>query len=440
MRLTLRMYLPAGRADWLRRRRLASALALVVAGGVCATAQEESGGPLIIGAVLPAVDTAGGNDFAGAMARAAEQGIRMAEEEHAFNAELFGLEFEVVVGHATGASAVVEAAGALATEGGAIAIIGAFTEAEALALAAWAEEQSIPFLNVGSSSDVLRNEECRATMYHVEPSAAMYLDALAGWYVRSGFRNWYFIQGETGEAQAQYDRALWSLRERHFGGRPVGRTVLEPGEAVSDLADEIMRTNADLVVLLLDAEEQVRVLRELEDQGVETVIAAFPYPEAQTRTFYRASREAAPNLGTDHRAASWEPTLDAYGAREINARFLAMFDEPMEPTAWAAYQAVKVVFEAATLGGSMTPDGVMAYLDGPQGVFDIWKGIGVSFRSWDRQLRQSLYLVNISATAEQPFEMATLVGELPAIYMPGTDPIERLDQLGDLRETSRCPG
>jgi len=30
------------------------------------------------------------------------------------------------------------------------------------------------------------------------------------------------------------------------------------------------------------------------------------------------------------------------------------------------------------------------------------------------------------------------VGELPAIYMPGTDPIERLDQLGDLAAESSC--
>jgi len=34
--------------------------------------------------------------------------------------------------------------------------------------------------------------------------------------------------------------------------------------------------------------------------------------------------------------------------------------------------------------------------------------------------------------------MVSLVGELPAIYMPGTDPVERLDQLGDLRDRTRC--
>ena len=35
-------------------------------------------------------------------------------------------------------------------------------------------------------------------------------------------------------------------------------------------------------------------------------------------------------------------------------------------------------------------------------------------------------------------DRAHLVGELPAIYMPGTDPVERLDQLGDLRPRARC--
>jgi hypothetical protein len=46
--------------------------------------------------------------------------------------------------------------------------------------------------------------------------------------------------------------------------------------------------------------------------------------------------------------------------------------------------------------------------------------------------------VKISATADDAFRLVTLVGELPAIYMPGTDPVERLDQLGDLAPRSGC--
>ena len=106
--------------------------------------------------------------------------------------------------------------------------------------------------------------------------------------------------------------------------------------------------------------------------------------------------------------------------------------------AWAMYQAVKMLFEAATFGGSLEPDAVMAYLSAPTSVFDLYKGIGTSFRPCDHQLRQSIYLVSLSADDPDPFSMAVLVGELPAIYMPGTEVLERLDQIGDLEAQSRC--
>ena len=80
----------------------------------------------------------------------------------------------------------------------------------------------------------------------------------------------------------------------------------------------------------------------------------------------------------------------------------------------------------------------MAYMLSADSVFDLHKGVGVSFRPWDRQLRQSLYLVKINGNAASAAALGLLVGELPAIYLPGTGLIERLDQLGDLAAQSRC--
>ena len=72
-------------------------------------------------------------------------------------------------------------------------------------------------------------------------------------------------------------------------------------------------------------------------------------------------------------------------------------------------------------------------------MFDLWKGIATSFRPWDHQLRQSMYLVEIREDPEaSAFDLGLLVGQLPAIYLPGTDPNERLDQIGDLADRSRC--
>lgn len=405
-----------------------------------ATADEmpEVADDLAIGVIVPDPDAADASPLAAAVARAAVQGARFSEEEHAFNAEMFGLDFSVPLRHASGAEAVTSAAQALLDEEGVRAVVGGFGTEDASALADWAADAGLPFLNVVASDDALRNEACRATTFHVAPSAAMYVDALVGWYVRSAYRDWFLVLGEGVDAEGLAERTRWSMSERHFGAREAGRAELARGGDVDALRQEIDRSGADLVFLLMDAEHQLEALAGLEDAGLEIPVAGFPDPEAQTRTFFDHSREAAPVLGSEHRATAWEASLDAYGARELNARFREAFDEPMEPSAWATYQAIKILFETATLGTSPEPTAMIDHLTDEQGVFDVWKGIGVTFRPWDRQLRQSLYLVKIRPDAEEAFAYADLVGELPAIYMPGTDPEERLDQLGDLRQRSRC--
>lgn len=425
-----------------RRRRLGSrvilvAIALLVGDpGSTAAAQGMLAGEVRVGIVLPPTTTE--DALEGAVARAAANGATMADEEFSFNAEMLGIDFAVLTEEARGADAVVAAADAL-LEAGAFAVAGGFRADEAAALTRWSAEHGVPYLNLGASDDALRHEQCAATAFHLEPSAAMYLDALAGWYVRSGLRRWHFVVGDDPESDAQLERAKRGLRERHFGARTVGETDLASGqEDVDSVVTAVARSRADLVVLLLPAGDQLRVLAALDEAGSDVMVAGFPYPEAQTRAFYAASRDAAPRLGTNHRASSWEATLDAYGAREINARYRMRFDEPMDAPAWAAYQVVKIAYEAAFFGGSTEANAVLAYLNAPTSVFDVWKGIGTTFRPWDGQLRQSLYLVKIAESSEGSFTLATLVGELPAIYMPGTDPVERLDQLGDLAADSRC--
>lgn len=421
---------PAHRRRTLRRTALLVVTVLVTAIPV---ALADS---LTIGVIVPDADV--GSEVVAAVARGAVQGAQMAEEEHRFNAEMFGLEFAVELREADGADAVASAAQGLLDDHDVLGVAGGFTVDEAAALGRWAAENGIPYINIGAESDALRNDLCEPTTFHVAPSAAMYIDALVGWYVRSAFRDWFFVLGEGVDADALAERTRWSMRERHFGANVAGRATLARGGDVEEVVRDIDASGADLVLLLMDAEHQLETLAALEDAGATTVVAAFPTGETQTRTFFDRSRTVAPRLGSDHRATAWEASLDAYGAREINARFREMFGAPMEPSAWTTYQAVKIVFEAATVGGSVDPGDVIDYLSGPEGVFDVWKGIGVSFRPWDHQLRQSLYLVRIREGADQPFEYADLVGELPAIYMPGTDPEERLDQLGDLRARTGC--
>lgn len=393
-------------------------------------------GPVRIGIIHPPVEQS--DPLKAAVARSANEGAIMAEEEFGFNASMFGFDFAVVQREAEGEAVTAAAQDLIASED-IFALAGGFDGEEARLLSQWAQDNAIPFINLIAADDALRNDLCRPSTFHMSPSAAMYLDALAGWYVRAGFRNWFTIVGDTDAAAAQHERMLWGLNERHFGAREVGSATMASGGAIDmSTIDQIESTGADLVVLLVSAQDQLSALAALEEAGLEAMVTGFPDPLAQTREFFAQSSQAAPNLGSAMRAIAWEPTLDAYGARELNARYQQRWEKPMEQAAWATYQSVKAFFEAAMFTGSTEADDVFAHLTAPTSVFDVWKGIGTSFRPWDHQLRQPLYLIDIDPAATEPRLAGQLVGELPAIYMPGTDPIERLDQLGDLAAQSSC--
>lgn len=429
----------------LSRRQL---LALGL-GGVAATAMAQAPAPIRIGVVLP-TRTGGvnpgspnaSNAFAG---EAARLGAIMAGDEVSSNAELLGFKVSVLSASAPTAEAATRAAERLVSTEKVFALVGGVGSGQAEAISKVAQARKVVFFNIGNSSDSLRSGNCSRYVFHVEASAAMYLDALGDWFVRAGFRKWYVVQSRSPEGEAQYKRTQKAIEDRHWGADVVGRSVVAPG--TPDYSRElaaIAKAKPDVILMLIPAEDQIDFLAQYEEEGLKIPITGYPDGTSQSRDFFYALLRTVPNSGAGHRALLWEPTLDSYGARELNARFHQRFGQPMDPAAWAAYQSIKMLFEAASFGGSTRPKDVVDYLENPATVFDVHKGIGVSFRPWDHQLRQPLYLSKLKAGSATGIELpkklalASLVGELPAIYKPGTDPIERLDQIGDLKKDTAC--
>lgn len=410
-------------------------------------AQDLDAAPLRIGALFPIAGTAIPRNSVNlsAVGEAARMGLVLGAEDAALNAAMLGWSPEVIVANAPTAEAVTRAARRMVARDGVTVLVGGYAEAEARALSAVARESGALFLNIGATSDALRGG-CDANTFHVEASAAMYIDALLGWYVRAGFRRWHFVHDGTPEGQARSDRAAAALADRHWGAEITGTAIVAPGDtgAIAPALAGIAEARPDVVLLLIDWRAQLDFLASAAAARLETPITGFPEPAAQLRDFYYAASQAAPRQGKAYRAALWEATLDAYGARELNARFGGRWGRPMDPPAWTAYQAVKIAYEAAIATGSRKGTDLAAYLAGGTAVFDVSKGIGVTFRPWDHQMRQSLYLVKIAEDPSNSIALdalmarATLVGELPAIYMPGTEPVERLDQLGDIDTQKTC--
>jgi hypothetical protein len=68
----------------------------------------------------------------------------------------------------------------------------------------------------------------------------------------------------------------------------------------------------------------------------------------------------------------------------------------MDPPAWAAYEAVKLVFEAAMAVGTDSAAALLAYLTDPQLQFSIDKDRLASLNHVDNELLQPLYTVRIT--------------------------------------------
>jgi hypothetical protein len=138
----------------------------------------------------------------------------------------------------------------------------------------------------------------------------------------------------------------------------------------------------------------VRVDREDASDAAFRVASTRAARERALRSYQESGREA-----TGASAVDWHPALSRFGAEQLNQRFLARFGVPMDEASWAAWFAVKILFETAFRSGSH-PGAVAAALAAT--AFDGHKGIQLRFAA-DRTLSQPIYVVNGRSA---PFEVA----------------------------------
>lgn len=129
------------------------------------------------------------------------------------------------------------------------------------------------------------------------------------------------------------------------------------------------------------------------------------------------------------RAVAWDARLERFGADQLNQRFRARFGQGMDSPAWAGWFAVKMLWESTLRARSVQPAALMAYLSSDAARWDGHKGRPLSFRAWDHQLRQPLY---VAAASGDPAEVPRAVS--------GDEASSRdvLDRLGTPRDRSEC--
>jgi ABC-type branched-subunit amino acid transport system substrate-binding protein len=101
--------------------------------------------------------------------------------------------------------------------------------------------------------------------------------------------------------------------------------------------------------------------------------------------------------------ALWGPSLQRYGASQLNDRYRDKYQSEMDGFAWAGWAAVKIAAEAALRTRSTSPAKLLAYLESPATKFDGHKGWALTFTAADHQLRQPLYIATMQGAGGYKF-------------------------------------
>ncbi|HEY0970355.1 MAG TPA: hypothetical protein VGE02_05195, partial [Gemmatimonadales bacterium] len=165
--------------------------------------------------------------------------------------------------------------------------------------------------------------------------------------------------------------------------------------------------------------------------------SALTFHVEASRRMYDDAISLAPDGAAGPTPVIWHESLERYGAAQLNDRFRARFGRGMDGPAWAGWFAVKALWESAARGSGAADgagDGAGLARALATSRFDGHKGRRLSFRAWDGQLRQPLYLVARAGAATSPVEVpAAPRGER-------VDSDELLDRLGAPAPAGACAG
>jgi len=292
--------------------------------------------------------------------------LKVALGEAVSELEAAGTRIELEV--ATVADATqARAAAARAEKAGHVAIV---TDLPAASTLAVADAVKIAVLNAGATADSLRQADCRRNLFHLAPSERMRADAIAQFLVARNWRNLLVLVGPADPERAVTVQA--AVRRYGLKAASVRPFKLSADPRERDLANPLLLTGAAGAgsydaVWVVDADGEFATL--------------LPYRTALPR----------PVVGDAGLAAlAWSPRFDRYGAPQVTRRLAKAVGRPMGAHDWPAYMAGKALV-AAAVAAPKGPAAAWAKalaeveLDGS-------KGVSMSFRPWDGQLRQPLLL------------------------------------------------
>ncbi len=238
--------------------------------------------------------------------------------------------------------------------------------------------------NIGSASDALRGTACSANLLHTYPSEAMRADAVAQYLAARSWSQALVLYGPRAQDKQQLD-AFTRAAKRY--GVKIGKST---GFKLSSDPRERELSN----VRLLTNDKNHDVVVAVDSDG--EFARGLPYNTQWPR----------PVVGANGLTPlAWHPHWDLNGGPQLSRRFVRSAKRPMTGQDWAAWIAVKAVVAALSDNPKGSASEHLKALRGGQVFLDGFKGPRLSFRTWDGQLRQPIFLGHADGVAASaPFD------------------------------------
>ncbi len=233
-------------------------------------------------------------------------------------------------------------------------------------------------LDMRTTDDNLRQRDCRANVFHILPNQAMRADALAQFLIEKRWSRWFLLQGPTPQD------AVYAADVRRSAARYGARVVAaksydyDPGSRRSDTGYQQIQTQMPLATQIGSNYDVLFAADETDLFG----------DYLSYNTF-----DARPVVGTQGLVATaWTPAFQSYSALQMQNRFQMFAHREMTERDYGGWLAVNVVGNAVMRGRQTSPAGIRTYLRSDGFLVAGFKGEGLTFRSWDQQLRQPVLL------------------------------------------------
>jgi ABC transporter substrate binding protein (PQQ-dependent alcohol dehydrogenase system) len=208
----------------------------------------------------------------------------------------------------------------------------------------------------------------------------MLADGLAQYLVWKQWRRWLLVHGSH-PADKLYADALRRAAKR-FGAKIVEERLFEDKGGARRTDSGVAQIQRQMPVLT----QQAAAYDVLVAADESDVFAPYlPY-----RTW--DARPVAGSAGL--MPTSWDASHDQWGAIQIQNRFLKKFSRRMTATDMQAWQAVRMIGEAATRTRSGDAKRITDFIKSPDFEIAAFKGQKLTLRDWNLQLRQPILLAD----------------------------------------------